>query len=165
MKEITIPLSKKKIALSFSASITFVILSLLLIQITSTIYRYLFLISIIFFGTLAIFLFIKFFDRKPGLVINHEGIIDNSSALSAGLIRWDDVVDIDVLNLSGQKMVMIKLRNPNQILSRQSILKRIVMKLNENFFGSPVFITPNILNCNFEELYDTLKKQSSLYLK
>lgn len=89
MEDIEIRLSKKKLILLLLTGVGFVICSILFIinpsHFVSFIIRsekIIFLIGItgiIVFGIASIFLFIKLFDSKPGLIINKEGIIDNTN--------------------------------------------------------------------------------------
>jgi hypothetical protein len=59
--------------------------------------------AILFFG-FGIFYFLrKLIDKKPGLIIDDNGIIDNSSAVSVGLIPWSDIEHISTTNVMKQK--------------------------------------------------------------
>ncbi|HEY0098887.1 MAG TPA: STM3941 family protein, partial [Pyrinomonadaceae bacterium] len=50
------------------------------------------LAAILFFGSCGLYALKKLFDRKPALVFNSSGIVDNASSVAAGLIPWSDVV-------------------------------------------------------------------------
>lgn len=58
--------------------------------------------SVIFFGLVAVTMFRKFSDKKPGLIINNQGITDNSSGVSAGLIPWNDIDKIKISQVLSQ---------------------------------------------------------------
>ena len=58
--------------------------------------------TIVFFGYIAFTLFKKLPDNKPGLIINSEGIIDNSSGVSAGIVLWTDIIEISTSNVMNQ---------------------------------------------------------------
>src|ERR1700746_1838738 len=61
----------------------------------------------------------KLFDKKPGLVLNSAGIIDNTSAFSAGFIPWSDIVGAEEHVLPrNKKMLVIKLANPETYIAR-----------------------------------------------
>jgi len=47
------------------------------------------IIGILFFGATGIYGIRKLFDKKVGLIIDKDGITDNSNASSIGLIEWD----------------------------------------------------------------------------
>lgn len=166
MKEITFQLSKKKTTLLFLGAIGFVILSFWLIQIAETQTRFspmfvriISFVGMIFFGICGIYAFTKFFDKKPGLIISDKGITDNSSAVSAGLIKWENITNVGITEIYGQKILTIEVNNADEILSRQSGFKKLLMNLNKNYFSSPIQISANTLKCNFQELYNTIKEQ------
>jgi len=107
MKEITISLSKKKIILLFFGTFAFVILSFWSAQTAEIQTQYdpmfvkiISVAGIIFFGFNGVYTFVKFFDKKPGLVINDKGIIDNSSAVNAGLIKWENIINISIIKMA-----------------------------------------------------------------
>ena len=175
MEEVVINFSKKKVGLLCFAAIIFVILGFYLFQIadTQTVFNSSFMkvftkissiIAIIFFGFASVYALIKLFDNKPALVINENGIIDNSSSTSAGLIKWENIVSIsitEIFGIFGQKILSIEINNADEIITKQGILKKILMKLNNNFYKSPIQISSNALECNFQELYSILKEQLS----
>jgi len=98
MTEIKIPLSKKKKSLMLLGAAIFVLLGVLFVvrpeNLTSPLHQNIALIrlvgmlSVVFFGACAIYGMIKIFDKKYGLIIGTEGIIDNTNASSIGLINW-----------------------------------------------------------------------------
>jgi len=165
MKEIIIPLNKKKITLLFFGAVGFVVVGVWLFQIADTVFVriisvFVRIISVIeiFFGLCGVCaLFSKFFDNKPGLVINDDGIIDNSSGV--GLIRWENITNVSITEIYGQKILTIEVNNADEIVSKQSGFKKLLMNLSKNYFNSPVQISSNTLKCDFQELYNILKDQ------
>jgi len=162
MEEVKIPLSKKKITLLFFISAGFVVVSSLLCKSAPLTLTIALGIVILFFGFCAIYAIIKFFDNKPGFVINDEGIIDNSSATKAGIVKWENITDVSVITVYDQELLRIEVKNADEILSKQKGLKKILMNWNNIFFGSPVLISSNALNCNFKDLHDLIKAQLSV---
>ena len=110
--------------------------------------------SIVFFGLCAIFFIRKLPDTKPGLIIDSIGLFDNSGALSAGQILWEDIENISVLEMHKQKFLMLEVKNPQEYIDRQkSLLKRKGMELNYKMYGTPICIIANGLKMPFQELY------------
>ena len=136
MQEITIPLSKKKTFLAFLGSLCFVLLGVWLFNLEDADIETKFwaVVDVLFFGFCLIFTLIKLFDNKPGLIINDQGIIDQSSAVSAGLIRWENIKDIAILEMYGQKILTIYVKNQEEILMQQPDLQRKVMNMNAEIF-------------------------------
>ncbi len=116
--------------------------------------------DILFFGLAMFFFSQKLRDKKPGLIIDDSGITDNSSGVSAGHVPWNDIKYINVVNVMRQEFLMIVVKNPNDYLNRQSnILKRKTMLLNFKQYGSPISISTNGLNFDFDELKTILDKK------
>ncbi len=109
--------------------------------------------SIIFFGLCAFVFIRKLPDNKPGLIIDSTGLIDNSSGLSAGHILWTDIENISVLEIHKQKLLMLKVKNPQDYINRQNnLFRRKGMELNYKMYGTPLSITANGLKIPFQEL-------------
>lgn len=94
--------------------------------------------GIICFGLCGIVGTVKLFDTKPGLIIDTDGIIDNSSGVSAGRIPWSDVTGITVTNILGQRLLTIAVIDP------------------QKYVGRPINITSNALKIRFDELHRLL---------
>lgn len=166
MKDIEIKLSKKKLSLLFTAAIGFVICSILFIinpsHFVSFIVRsekIIFLIGIIgiiVFGIASIFLFIKLFDNNLGLIINNEGIIDNTNSSSIGLIKWTDIINIRQENVMSTKFLLIEVKNPEEYIERTGKLKKFTLKQNMNTYGTPLTLTSVGLQSSFEDLRKTI---------
>ena len=109
-------------------------------------------VAIALFGGLAVFAVKKFFDKTPGMVFNREGIIDNSGLNSAGFIPWDEVEGYDVLDMSGQRMLVIVVSDPYKYASRGNLLKRKLIAANARMAGSPISISTNALDVDFQDL-------------
>lgn len=113
--------------------------------------------SIVFFGFLAFIFLRKLPDQKPGLIIDETGLTDNSGGLSAGTIPWADIEDISVLEIHKNKMIMIYVKDPQEYINRQSnVIKRKLMHMNNNSYGTPISITTNGLKTSFDDLFGLL---------
>lgn len=116
--------------------------------------------AMLFFGLILVILLRKIIENKPGLIINSEGVIDNSSGLSAGLVLWSDILSISTTNVTDQKFIVFIVKNPEEYISRQKgIFKRGAMKFNYRFYGSPINISANTLNTNFDKLFELLNQK------
>lgn len=160
----TIELSKKKITLQILLACVFVALGGWLFSLDAEFIQSMRrfnspffvhsigLASMILFGFFGGFATWKLFDKKPGLVLDGFGIIDNASGLAAGLIPWTDVVDTGTFEVQKQKMLVINVRDPQKYIMRGSPLKRLLVKANHKMCGSPIVISPNALKIDFDEL-------------
>ena len=173
-EQIEIPLSKTKMMLSFFGSLIFAVLGIWFIINPPKSNHFLFgnpivifiagIASLIFFGIIAIIIFRKFSDKKPGLIINRNGIIDNSSGVSAGIIPWSDILEISIAQVMSQKFLMIIVKNPKEYLNKvKSPIKRNTMKMNYKTYGSPISISANSLATDFDDLYILISEKLSEY--
>jgi hypothetical protein len=119
--------------------------------------------SIVFFGLTGIMGAKKLSDKRPGLVLNSSGIIDNSSGVAAGFIPWSEIKDTEIYEMYRQKMLIIKVRNPETYIARGSALRRATIRINAKMSGSPIAITSNSLKINFDELLSTFERYQQKY--
>lgn len=115
------------------------------------------LVSVLFFGLCATYIGQKLLDNKPGLIIDEFGLTDNSSGVSAGQILWSDIKSISVTEIHRQKLIMLKVKNPQSYIDKQtSRLKRKMMQMNLNMYGTPLSISSNSLQIKFDDLHKIL---------
>jgi hypothetical protein len=157
---IEIPLSKTKMVLTLIGSALFITAGVWFVSNPYEFHRAHLLISIvgvvviIFFGVVALYIVSKLFDTDPGLIIDDDGITDNSSMFAVGFVPWEDVTDINVIEVSGQKIIMIMVTDADGYIRRQpNALARRTASLNYRMYGSPVAISAHGLRSSFDNLY------------
>jgi hypothetical protein len=116
-------------------------------------------------GTLGIIFFIKKLnDKRPGFVINEDGINDNSSAVAFGKIHWRDISHIQTTGIMNQQFIVIGLKNPQEYIDRYTqSMRRKSMQWNVKQYGSPVIISTSSLKCNRDELRQLLESKLAAY--
>jgi hypothetical protein len=162
---IEIPLSKKKIVLLLLGAIAFVAGGIWIasnperfipniFRITNPeIIRISGIVGILFFGAAGIYGIKKLFDKKVGLIIDSNGITDNSNASSIGLIEWNDISDIRTKQVMSTKFLLIDIVNPEKYIGKaKNGIQARLMKANMNMYETPLSITSNTLNYDFGEL-------------
>ncbi len=77
------------------------------------------IVSVVFFGLCAIVGIKKLFERRPGLILSAAGLSDNSSGVSAGLIPWDEIEGFDVFKIRRQKLLVVKLADPEKYMATE----------------------------------------------
>ncbi len=180
MTEIKIPLSKTKIILLMIGALAFVIGGIFGVldaeRFASTLYPnnlvfYGGLAAVLFFGLCFVFIAKKVFSDKPGLTINENGIIDNSNATSIGLIEWNDIIEIETIQINvpvygtmwttkSPKMLIIKTSNPEKYIKRsKNIISKKAMEANNKMYGTPLTIIANSLKIKFSELEKMISEQ------
>ncbi len=158
-EEIVIPLSRSKIVFLVLGSIAFVALSLWIWTIPegegpfSSGFRKIASVAGILFASICGFYgCVKIFDRNPGLLIDDDGIVDNSSAVAAGRIHWHEVIGIRENEIFGQRFLTIEVDDPERFLNRGGTLKAKLNSANADLTGSPINISANSLDIDFDEL-------------
>ncbi|WP_333601394.1 STM3941 family protein [Flavobacterium sp.] len=173
MNEIKIPLSKTKLIFTFIGSVIFVLLGREFIlkpqKYVSTVMRSPELITIVGFASVIfsslclIYIFYKAFDKKPGLIVNANGIIDNSNFASVGLIEWSEIIGIRTQQVMSTKFILIDVLNPEKFIQKSSKYKASLMRANLKMYGTPLSITSNSLKYNFEKMESLLKTEFEKY--
>ena len=170
MDEIKIPLSKKKSILGLIACLGFIISCVWFIIEPERFLNFkhqseiiIFIVGIVgllFFFILFIFISIKLIQKNTGLILNNEGFFDNSGGTSAGMVKWEDVIEISETETFNQKFVLVTVKNPEDYINKQkSFFKRRVMASNNKFYGSPIQISANALKIKFDELFALMKSE------
>jgi len=126
-------------------------------------------VTILFFGTCSIFITRQLFSKQIGLMIDENGITDNSSGTSVGLIDWDDIIEIDTLKVASTKFVLIRIKDANKYINRASdAISKRAMKSNHKTYGTPLSILSNTLKIKHDELlnkinesFKTMKKKKT----
>ncbi len=100
---------------------------------------------------------VKILILNNDLTIDSNGINDNISLMSNGLIKWRDITEIKSVEFMLMKFLLIFVKNPEENLEGASGMKRKLMIINMKKFGTPFSITSTALKCNFNELEKLLK--------
>ncbi|MCD8193199.1 MAG: hypothetical protein LUD74_01340 [Tannerellaceae bacterium] len=124
-------------------------------------------------ATLCLLGYIHFHKENfTAMFITPEGIRDMSTGHRIGLVKWEDVEEIKVMDdLSSnlkRKYIVLKLKNPDEYIAREpGNAKRRSLEIKNKFYGSPICFSNRALECTFDELkasvytmYEQYKQQS-----
>ena len=161
--KIVIHLSKKKALIALVGSVLFVVGGYFMtvypekfvspIMRSHEVIRITGISAICFFGLCLIFISRKLFDNEPGLIIDQNGIINNTNASSMGLIEWDDITGIEKKQVMSTKFLIVYTNNPEKYIQRaKNFISKQAMNMNYKTYGSPISITSNSLKINFDDL-------------
>lgn len=106
---------------------------------------------IAFFGFFEVVTWLKFFDTRPGLMIDDEGFTICSGLVSMDRIQWEDVSGVS-LYAGNQDLVIVTLKDPEVFLKQGNPLNRHTKRMNHWVFGSPIVLTAKALRITFDEL-------------
>ena len=161
-KEIRIPLSKFKLILLILGSIAFVATSAFILlnpnadlgrRYPPFVLKIVSIIGVLFFGATGIIGIRKLFQNTPGLILNEKGISDESSGVSIGLIKKEDIIAVRKHQVMSTKFLLIDVKNPEAYieLGKNAATKKL-LKMNFNQYGTPISINSNALKIKFDEL-------------
>jgi hypothetical protein len=121
------------------------------------------LLAVVCFGPVGLFGVRKMFDKRPGLVLNSAGVVDNASGVAAGFIPWSDVTGARIHEIHNQKMLVIGVRDPRKYIDRGGPLKRVLHKASYKMGSGPVAISSVSLKMEFPELVALFERYQRKY--
>lgn len=164
--QIEISFNKRKVLAFVAGALVFILAGILILNIAmkakNQVIMQLFLItlglvSILFFGLIALVLLPKLFTGKPGLIITDEGLWDYSSGVSAGFVSWGDIKKINYSNSGTNTFLVVMVKKPDKFIDRQTnLLKKLAMRMNYKISGSPIHVLVSLLNTDLYTLNDMI---------
>lgn len=119
--------------------------------------------GIAFFGASSVIFARRLFRAHAGLSLTPEGMVDRSSALALGLVRWPDVTAIDLMTMNGVEMIIVRVTNPELYVRRGNFVQRMLNRGNMRMVGSPVFVAPIALATDSQTLRALLERYVATY--
>jgi len=155
---IVINLRKTKLKVWLTLSLLFIGLGIWLTLQDSTFYKIIGFLLIISFAINIIDLIIKKINSKRGLIIDENGITDNSPSMISKQILWNDIIEIKTTKAIN-RILIIMVKNPEYYINSNEInsFMRNSFKSYLKEFGSPFIISENTFHCDFNELKNILE--------
>lgn len=156
---IIIPTNKKVIIVVLLGSILFVVIGILMFNAEpSRKYPSAYLhtwgsIGIAFFGLVIIYCLVKLFDNKPGLIIDKNGIRNNTSIVSNHTITWNELSAVGLTKIGKEKILFLYFKDDNSFIRKFNFFERFLMKLNVSMHQSPIGISTRSLKYDIEKLH------------
>jgi hypothetical protein len=108
--------------------------------------------GLLFFGLCGGWILSRLFSHRISLVLDRNGLLDNSSALPAGRIPWDQIRDAGIVTIHHQRLLGIDVKD-------RTILPHPKLgKANVAIAGYPVFIASTAIDRTLEELQDLIAR-------
>jgi hypothetical protein len=120
-------------------------------------------IGILFFGSAALFAARKVLDGTPALVLDSEGMLDNSSALAVGRVRWAEITQIRVIEVARQRYLSVSVRDPEPFLEKGGPLRRKLNRANFLKVGAPINIKATTLAMPFDRVVERVSDFYRMY--
>ncbi|MFC6997784.1 STM3941 family protein [Rufibacter roseus] len=164
-----IPLSKKKSVKMLLLCIAFVLACWFIWDRAedyayTTLFRGVAMAGFAFFGLLCGgYGLFKLFDNRPGLVLDQHGIRDNSSAIAGKLIRWQQVTGLEERVIVNTPYLLVFVKNPEEVIRKENFFKQKIMRLNQKSYGTPLALSNQALQCDFEEMVKLVQQYYAAY--
>ncbi|MCR2806566.1 STM3941 family protein [Paenibacillus soyae] len=117
-------------------------------------------VCVLFFGLCLIIYIKKMFDRSPMLTISYEGIRDQATYGAAGLIRWEEIADIQALRMHNQDFLCIFTHDRNLIMNRHTGFQRLLHRMNKGLSPAQAHIPLKMLKCSLDTLFEEINKRA-----
>jgi len=74
----------------------------------------------------------------PGMIVSEQDIYDHTGSPGDGLIKWEDITDIQESDIRGKKHLTIVVKNPQAYIDRQKnpVKRKLLARANISY-GSP----------------------------
>ncbi len=158
LNQVEIPLNKSKLFLLTVVCFLFTGIGIyMFLDANDFVLKTIAILAILIFATGIVSGLKKLFNKNPGLIIDSEGITDNSNGLNIDLIPWNDITEIKSNSFRGIKTILIYVRNPEEYIEKAKTKRAsVILKDNMKTNGTPFSIASNTLKYNFEELEQLL---------
>lgn len=118
-------------------------------------------VTIPFFGLAAAFGLTRLISPQPAVVIDNTGLHDHASMIAAGFLPWHEIDTVVNVSFGAQRMLSIRLTDPEATLTRAKPLPRLAMRANRRLTGSPAAIPQIILPITVTKLKTEIDKTRS----
>ncbi len=112
------------------------------------------------FGILAMNDLQKGMGNPIGLVITPEGMIDHSSNLGVGLIRWKEIRLLRIDTSRSDQHILVDVAKPKELQKKgRNPLQQNLMATNVKLYGTPIVIQADHLTLSATELLPLLEER------
>ena len=117
------------------------------------------LFSIVFFGWGFIILFKRLFTSHSLLIVDDQGMTDNSSALALGFVPWEDIENVQLRHMLNQTFISVSVKDQEAYLAKMSTLQRNATKANLKMGYPLINITLNTTGKNPNVIYQEIENK------
>jgi hypothetical protein len=122
--------------------------------------RFIGLVTVAFFGAVAVSILYRLV--KPdgaAIIINAQGIVDNASGVSVGLIPWDQIGEVREYRVENQVFLGIFPKDLDALLKKQPRWKRTAIRANLSMGAAPVNIPQASLGMKVSNLVREIEQR------
>ena len=118
------------------------------------------IVAVLVFGVALVSISKKIFSSKIGLRIDNDGIFDNATQASIGMIKWDDITSIETIRVNGNNVLLLKVNTPDKYIDKaKNRIARSTMKNCLKMYGTPIALTATALKIKFSALEELVQKE------
>jgi hypothetical protein len=162
MTDLVIPASRIRLLGYFAGGLGFVALGVFLMVDAARYDLYTMfigLVTVAFFGAIAVTAFYRLVTAAPAIIINARGIVDNASGVSVGLIPWDQIGEVREYRVQNQVFLSILPKDLNALLKKQPRWKRAAIRANLSMGAAPVNIPQAALGMKVSDLIREIEQR------
>ncbi len=162
-QQIIIPTKRRFILFALLGSILFVIIGIYMInsepnrKYSLTFLKTWGLIGTSFFGLTGLYCLKKLFDNKPGLIIDENGLWNNSSIISNHTIKWNELSGVGLRKIRNEKILFLYFTDDKSFIMKFNLIERFFMRISLSLHNSPIGISTRSLKYDIDKLNREIK--------
>lgn len=107
-----------------------------------------------FFGLCSLYGINRFKDKRPGLILHPDYIVENTGFRNGDVVFWKNVTKLDIAYVKRTRILVLHLRDPETYIKKFKGWKNVLAQMNFRYYGSPFTISSATLSIDFDELTD-----------
>lgn len=115
------------------------------------------IVAILFFGACGVFAARQFFDRRPRLVLDDEGVFDRT--LGTAVIPWREIRGARIVEVSNTKFISLELADEERWAAAMPGTKRWMGAANQRLGFGRFNLNLSALDVTAEEILRVIQKQ------
>lgn len=120
-----------------------------------------FWIGVPFFTLAGLYAAKRLMIKKPAVILDSEGFVDQASAVGAGRVYWKEVESMFIFTYGGQRFLGVRLNETSGLERRISTRKAALLNLNRKLTGAEasIHIPQTALSVKLESVLDDAEKR------
>jgi hypothetical protein len=120
---------------------------------------------VVYFGILEAYALWRLAVRSPSLIVDPEGLYDNSSITGVGGIHWHEITGIAQKKNYLVRHIAVTLRDRDSVTDRVPAPRRWLIQLMSVIAPDAINITPGFLEMDLSEVEALLQKAHAAYAR
>ena len=99
---------------------------------------------------------VRLLKHDYAVMIDNEGIYNNTMSLNTIIIPWNDVMKVSQQYYNRENIILVFVKNHDNYLNHERKIELRGLHKTNNKFGTPVHISTNILKGTSSEVFEAL---------